>query len=280
MTAAEAMETGTSTSGTTKPVAKKCNKMLWGALAAILIIGGALGAVVGVVLGAPGRVVKGTWKTNFGSYVTITDDKWYTVASWANSATDVKKFTGGYVITQNPPTDQYNPSKYVKNEYHTTANGWAYCSSVFDAATAEAAESKDTSAIYDKTNSAKGCNGFGFTEMTAYANPLIGNWKTNYDQKITISATEWKVGDKTPAKIEAYGDGFILYQNPADDQYNPNKWSLINWHKVGNDWAYCTSVFNGATAVAALTKDVSAIYDKTNAATGCNGFPFTISSPA
>ena len=40
MTAAEAMETATSTSGTTKPVAKKCNKMLWGALAAILIIGG------------------------------------------------------------------------------------------------------------------------------------------------------------------------------------------------------------------------------------------------
>jgi hypothetical protein len=42
MTAAEAMETATSTSGTTKPVAKKCNKMLWGALAAVLIIGGAV----------------------------------------------------------------------------------------------------------------------------------------------------------------------------------------------------------------------------------------------
>ena len=238
------------------------------------------GAVVGVVFGAPGRVVKGTWKTNFGSYITITDGQWYTVSSWGKSANEVKKFTGGYVITQNAATDQYNPSKFVKNEYHTTDKGWAYCSSVYDAATLAAAESKDTSAIYIKSDSAKGCNGFGFTEMTAYANPLIGNWKTNYDQKITISATEWKVDDKTPSKIEAFGDNFLLYQNPADDQYNPSKWSLINWHKAGNDWAYCTTVFDGATSVAALTKDVSAIYDKTNAATGCNGFPFTISSPA
>ena len=238
------------------------------------------GGVLGGIYGRQNNVVKGTWKTNFGSYVTITDSTWYTVSSWGKSANDVKKITGGYVITQNAATDAYNPSKFVKNEYHTIATGWAYCSSVYDAATLAAAEAKDTSAIYKKDDKAKGCNGFGFTEMTAYANPLIGNWKTNFNEKIAISATEWKNGDKTASKIEAFGDGWILKQNPADDKWNPSKWQLINWHKVGNDYAYCTSVMSGATAAAALTTDVSSIYDKANSASGCNGFPHSIMSAA
>jgi len=275
MSSTAAMETTTS-----KPEAKKpCNKKLWGLLGFIACVGGTVGGVVGG-LSAQKNVVKGTWKTNFGSHVTITDTTWYTVSSWGKSANDVKKITGGYVITQNAATDAFNPSKFVKNEYHTIATGWAYCSSVFDAATLAAAEAKDTTAIYKKDDKAKGCNGFGFTEMTAYANPLIGNWKTNFGEKIAISATEWKNGDNTASKIEAVGDGWILKQNPADDKWNPSKWQLINWHKVGNDYAYCTSVMSGATAAAALTTDVSTIYDKANAASGCNGFSHSIMSAA
>ena len=65
-------------------------------------------------------------------------------------------------------------------------------------------------------------------------------------------------------------------QNPADAEYNPSKWSLIQWHKSGNGYGYCTSVYDGASATAAFTKDTKTIYDGANAATGCNGFPHTI----
>lgn len=255
----------------------KWNMKIWGPLIALSMIGGIVGGVVG---GLSGSAVKGTWKTNFGSYVTITDNAWYSASSWGKSVSDVKKISGGYVITQNSATDAYNPSKFVKNEYHSIEGGYAYCSTKYDAATQSEAESFDSSAVYIKTDEAKGCNGFPFTKLTKYENPLIGSWTDNYNQKIVISASEWKVGDSSPHKIEAYGDSWILMQNPADAAYNPSKWSLVQWHKKGNDWAWCTSVYDGASAKATLTKNTATIYDSSNAATGCNGFPHSISTKA
>ena len=230
-----------------------------------------------------GAWVKGTWATNFGSHITITDTHWYQVASWGTSVSEISSITPGYIIAQNSATAAYNPSKWSKIEFHRmTGDKWGFCSSVYDADTAQAAIDTDTSSIYDASDAAKGCNGFGHTEMTAFANPFLGTWSTNYGAVYTVNATytasvaSW---GNSEHKIEAYGADFILAQNPADDAYNPSLWTLTKFHAVGTGYGMCSIVYNGATAPAALTADVSA-YDGTNAASGCNGFSHTLLTPA
>ena len=45
-------------------------------------------------------------------------------------------------------------------------------------------------------------------------------------------------------------------------------------------FGFCQTVYDGATEMGALTTATSAIYDATNAATGCNGFPHSIATKA
>jgi hypothetical protein len=279
------METGTKVDSSKPAPQSKLKKVLIGLLIFVACAGGAIGGVLGGIAGS-GGMVKGTWKTNYGQYMTVTDGYWYTVSSWGKSATKISKLTGSYAITQNSADDAYNPSKWVKTEYHATADGWAFCSSVYDAETAAAAEGKDTATIYKSADAAAGCNGFPHSLVTPYAMPIAGNWKTNWDETLSISATECKgKGSGADAKefayrIEAYGESFILMQNPADSEYNPSKWTLVEFKKSGSEFSYCMSVYDGANAVAALTKDTSSIYDAANSASGCNGFGHTVAKAA
>merc|ERR1719387_68002 len=124
-------------------------------------------------------MIRGHWKTNWGAYITVTDTHWFSVASYGASYYTIDHFTNSYVIMQNSPTAAYNQSKYTKNEYHSTANGWAFCSSVYDAADAAAAVATDTSTMYFANNATAGCNGFGHTTVTPYTMPIAGTWKDN-----------------------------------------------------------------------------------------------------
>jgi hypothetical protein len=265
---------------------------VWGGIAfAAVVLGGAAGAIA-VLLSKDsksGMPLKGTWVTGSGSYVTITDDTWYSVASWGTSVYAISKYTDAYSIAQNPADDNYNPSLWRKEEYHAITDNsgpsFAWCSSVYNAATAAAAEATDTSVDvdgngdvdYNAADAAKGCNGFSFSTLTAYANPYIGTFNDNWGSTFTVTATE--VGGRT---IEAWGDSWILAQNAADDAYNPSLWSLFKFHtNDGGQLGYCQIVYNGATAAAALTADISASYNAANMLTdGCNGFGHTLLTPA
>jgi hypothetical protein len=243
------------------------------------------GAIVGIITGLTGGggLVQGTWVSNYGSYITVTDSTWYSVSSWGTSVSAIDRITPKFVIMQNAADDAWNPSKWTKNEYHKTDDGWAFCSSVYDAATAADAIAFDTSAIYDKDDAAAGCNGFGHTTVTAYAMPIAGSWTTNWGSSLTIDATSWASesswGSSTYA-IEAYGANFALMQNPADDAYNPSKWTKMEFTVDGTDFNYCQSIYSGATATAALTADTSSFYDAANMTAGCNGFGHTVASKA
>ena len=154
---------------------------------------------------------------------------------------------------------------------------------MYDADTAEAAESKDTSATYTSTNAATGCNGFPHTVMSKATLSIAGKWSTNYGSTLTISESEWKSESSygnSVHQILAFGKNFVLMQNPADDEYNPSKWTKVEYHTSGADFGFCMSVYSGETAGAALMTDTSTIYNKANATAGCNGFPHTIASPA
>jgi hypothetical protein len=247
----------------------------------------ATGGIIGVVSGLTGDgndAVKGTWVSNWGTYLTITDTTWYSVSSWGSSASTIERITPNYIITQNPADDAYNPSLWSKHEYHELeGGGWGYCTSVFDAATADDAVSFDTSEIYDENDADAGCNTFGHTTVSAYAMPIAGSWMTNWGSALEISSSSWSSVSSWGSSlyaVEAYGASFVLMQNPADDSYNPSKWSKIEFTMDGSDFSYCTTVFDGASAAAALTTDTSAFYDATNATAGCNSFGHTIASPA
>jgi hypothetical protein len=256
----------------------------------IAITGGTVGGVLGGIFGASGDWIKGTWVTNFGSYITITDGLWISVSSWGTTVYTIDSINNGNAIMQNPASDAYNPSLWTKVEFHKTeGDNWGYCSSVYNGASKQAAIDTDTKEIYDSTDAAAGCNGFGHTVSSPYASPLLGSWSDNWGITITINATHWKSeaswGTSTYS-ILAYGASFYLMQNPSDDAYNPDKWTVVQFHpstaggSVANGFGYCMAVYNGASAKAAMEIDTATIYDASNAASGCNGFGHSVASPA
>jgi hypothetical protein len=273
------MESGTTTKSSSAPADKSALKK-WAPLLIIVAMGGGIAGGIAGGLSGGGGMVKGTWLSNWGSYITVTSTTWYSVTSYGTSVYAIETLSNSQCIMQNPADDAYNPSKWTKNEYHATDDGWAFCSSVYNAETAAAAADTDTSAIYDSTAASGGCNGFDHTLVTAYAMPIAGSWNDNWGGSMTITADEYKSGDST-YQIEAYGANFILMQNPADDAYNPSKWTKMEFHTVGSGFGFCMSVYNGDTATSALmTATIGTTYIAANATHGCNGFPHSIASPA
>jgi len=143
-----------------------------------------------------------------------------------------------------------------------------------DGDTAAAALKADTSDVYDTSNADSGCNGFGHSVASPFAMPIIGTWKDDWDTDIVITSTTWN-----GINIEVYTDSLLVYQNPADASWNPSKWVKIEFHTIGDGFGYCQSVMDGDTAAAALKADTSAIYDSSNADSGCNGFGHSVASP-
>ena len=234
-------------------------------------------------MAATNLALAGTYLTNYGSYISVTDNTWYTVSSYGTSMYHIHAFEGSYIIAQNSANNSYNAGQWSKFEFHATSGGgYGYCQSVYNAATANAAYNTDTSSIYNAADAAAGCNGFGHTTMTPYAIPAAGSYLDNWNTYQSISATMWSsVGSygTSTYRIEAYGADWALAQNSASASYNPSLWSLFRFHATsGGSYGFCQIVYNGATAPAALVGDVSA-YNASNAASGCNGFSHTIASP-
>ena len=274
------MESGTAKSGggAAAPKSKK-NLYIGLILVASCIAGGLAG-------GLSKPIVIGTWKDNWGGYTTVTSTHWYSKSQWGASVYTIRSISNSRAIMQNDPDTLYCPSLWTKSQYHAAEDGVAVCYILFDGETAAVARDTDTSGFYDSSDETGGCNGYPFTHFTAYAMPIAGKWADNWGGKHEITATEWiKTSSADPPvsvsyPIEAYGGNFILYQNPADDEYNPSKWVLTEFHMIGNDFGYCMSVFNGATAAAALGGGgLAAGYNASDATGGCNGFGHSIASP-
>jgi hypothetical protein len=111
----------------------------------------------------------GSWTSNWGTAFTISDNVWHESSSWGSSTYTILGYTPTYLIVQNPSTDAYNPSLWSKIEFHNrvASVGFRYCTTVYDAATWAAAYSTATTTIYNTSNAAAGCNGFGHTIVTA-----------------------------------------------------------------------------------------------------------------
>ena len=225
----------------------------------------------------------GTYLTNFGSYITVNDGTWYTVASYGTSMYHIHAFEGSYIIAQNSANNSYNAGQWSKFEFHATSGGgYGYCQSVYNAATANAAYNTDTSSIYNAADASAGCNGFGHTTMTPYSMPAAGKFLDNWGSYVTVNAGMWysvsSSGSASMYRVEAYGPNWILAQNAATNAWNPNMWSLFRFHTVGSGYGFCQIIYNGNSASDTILGDVSA-YNASDAAAGCNGFGHSTMAP-
>jgi len=222
----------------------------------------------------------GRWYDNFNSAHVVNNTMWLSVSSWGASMYRITQFTSTYVIAQNPADASYNPSMWSKFEYHSTGSSIAYCTTVYNAPNESAALAADTTSIYDSSNATAGCNGFGFTIMSSHSIPVAGTWLSSFGGTHTITDNTWHSsaswGSSTHT-ILFYTPTYAIMQNPAGDSYNPSLWTKVEYHGLSAaGFSFCNSVYNGASwSAARSTATLGSVYNSSNAAEGCNGFPHT-----
>ena len=114
-------------------------------------------------MSATNIALAGTYLTNFGNYITVNDGTWYSVSSYGTSMYHIHAFEGSYIIAQNSANNSYNAGQWSKFEFHaTSAGGYGYCQSVYNAATALDAYNTDPSTTYNASNSGSGGCGVGW----------------------------------------------------------------------------------------------------------------------
>ena len=100
---------------------------------------------------------------------------------------------------------------------------------------------------------------------------ITGNWQSQWGEE-NISETHWN----TAALVSFDNDANrAITQLPADDEYNPNKFSATVWTEpVDGHFYYCTFTYGHSTRAEAETADDNT--DQTDLdAEGCGGFPWT-----
>ena len=227
--------------------------------------------------------IAGTWVDNWGGYVTVNNNYWYTGTSYGDNYNTIHSFTSngdntGTIIFQTSPT-AYNPNTWSKIQYHAVGTGFGYCTTAYGQASAQAAI--DYEGVYDATDAAAGCgeSGFSHSVATPYDMPITGSWTDNWGTSLSITNTVYTSGT-TEHAIELYTATYFVYKVPTTAEYNPGTYSKIQFHTVGNGFGYCTSVYGAATAHEALT--TVGVYNSSDASGGCgsSGFAHSVASPA
>jgi hypothetical protein len=107
---------------------------------------------------------------------------------------------------------------------------------------------------------------------------IEGSWVSNYGTYVTVTATHWYAVSPwgtTVYAIDQKTDSYTIMQNPSTASYNADKWTKNEYHPIKEGWGFCSSVYDGESAKAALEKDTTEIYKKEDEEKGCNSFPFT-----
>lgn len=232
---------------------------------------------------SPGAVlpILGHFIGAYGTALTITEDYWFSIASWGAGASAINSYGEGYLIMQNPKDDAYNPSLWSKVNFHdVTTAGFAYCTTVYNAPTATDALLMGGPAMYDPTNANGGCglSGFSHSTMTKYDMPLAGTWLDDWGYFHTFTNDYW-FSFSNYNEIKAYGADMAVYKT-SPTAYNPNTWSKVRYHKVGaTSYGYCTTAYGEDNVTMALA--APEVYNSSDASGGCgsSGFSHSVLSP-
>ena len=132
----------------------------------------------------------GHWLTDSGSALTFTDVEQITISGWAEHITPIIYYTDTYYITQKPAADEWNPKKFQKVNFHTTADGSiATCTSKMDADTEADAIAFDPVGVYSTDTDQ--CGQFTHSTMTPYTMPVAGTWAVGAGT-LTVTDDQWQ----------------------------------------------------------------------------------------
>jgi len=114
-------------------------------------------------------------------------------------------------------------------------------------------------------------------------NQLLGDFRDDYGISYSISDSSWHQLPTTIFHVVHWDSAgqHLIARNGADNPGDAGKWTRIDWLLLQNmepyTWAYCLTVYDGATRQAA---EAAPAADRTIPRTGCNGFPFSRMQPA
>jgi hypothetical protein len=101
---------------------------------------------------------------------------------------------------------------------------------------------------------------------------IVGDYVDEWGDMHTITEASWTNAGGT-FHISSYDDGagWLVAQNDAQNEFNPELWSRFEWTWSGDALYYCQSVFDGATEDDALAGSA----DPADLEMGCSGFAWT-----
>lgn len=112
---------------------------------------------------------------------------------------------------------------------------------------------------------------------------LVGTFVDDYDNRYTITPTEWRQLPRSRhhiVRVDGAGQ-YLIARNDSANRTAPNKWMRIDWVALEGmapyTWGYCYSTWNAATEGEAASVRVA---DRRTPRDGCNGYPFTRMKPA
>ncbi|MCZ6706250.1 MAG: hypothetical protein O6942_10155 [Bacteroidetes bacterium] len=107
---------------------------------------------------------------------------------------------------------------------------------------------------------------------------MLGEFVDDYDIHYSISEEEWRQHPESRYRVLQWqADAqYMIAQNGTGNPSDPKLWTRIDWIELSEmapyEWAFCISAYAAATAVEA---EATAIAQRENPRTGCNGHPFS-----
>ncbi|MEE2962416.1 MAG: hypothetical protein VYA34_16905 [Myxococcota bacterium] len=103
---------------------------------------------------------------------------------------------------------------------------------------------------------------------------LVGSYVDNYGTEHTITQQSWTQGTSIFAIKEfSNTEKYVITQNDANNEYNPEKWSRFDWTIKDNTTWYCQTSYDSVTQEEAMALTPADATDPTSA--GCSGFSWS-----
>jgi hypothetical protein len=108
---------------------------------------------------------------------------------------------------------------------------------------------------------------------------IVGSYTDDYGSTHEITADTWTMGGVGVFEIETWDNAerWLVAHNHVDNEFDPDKWSRMDWTFDGDDLYFCQVAFDAESAEQAQAATPA---DPDDLAMGCGGtFPWSKLSP-
>lgn len=222
-----------------------------------------------------GLAIAGDWAEVYGAFPdnqfttfhAIREDSW----DMGYAQFEITQYGDTYAIAHNAATNTFYGDKWSRFDWTESGGQLYYCATAYNAADETAALNTPGA---DTTQLTTGCGGFSWSTLSTPL-PIRGAWNDGFYAH-EIDEANWTMGDALFNIYKYDVDAeYAIAQNDGGNEYNPGKWSRLDWTIADGDVYYCQSAY--AAESAELAEAASA--DAGNLAAGCGGFSWSELSP-